>query len=80
MLTLSFAHNFGPEKLIQKRWAEKQTHSQENCPVHLLPRSIFEARKHPLNRKPCVQKFSTTNLYTGEKMFVSASPNEESNK
>ena len=77
MLTLSFTHNFAPEKLSQKRWTEKQKHSQENYPVHLLPGSSFQAKKHP-HRKPCVQKFSTKKLYTGEKMFVSTVPNEES--
>ena len=66
MLTLSFTHNFAPEKLSQKRWTEKQKHSQENYTVHLLPGSRFQAKKHP-HRKPCVQKFSSKNLYTGKK-------------
>ena len=69
MLTLSFTRNFAPEKLSQNRWTEKQKHSQENYPVHLLP-----------DRKPCVQKLSTKKLYTGEIMSASAVPNEESNK
>ena len=79
MLTLSFTRNFAPEKLSQKRWTEKQKHSQENYPVHLLPGSNFQAKKHP-HRKPCVQKFGTKKLYTREIMSVSAVPNAESNK
>ena len=47
MLTLSFTRNFAPEKLSQKRWTEKQKHSQENYPVHLLPGSNFQAKKQP---------------------------------
>ena len=47
MLTLSFSHNFAAEKLSQKRWTEKQKHSQENYPVHLLPGSNFQAKKQP---------------------------------
>ena len=35
--------------------------------------------KHPL-RKPCVKKFSTEKLYTGEIMHVGAVQNKESNK
>ena len=46
MLILPFTHNFAPEKLSQKRWTEKQKHSQENYPVHLLPGSNFQAKKH----------------------------------
>ena len=82
MLTLSFTHNFAAEKLRQKRWTEKQKHSQESYPVHLLPGSSFQAKRlpPPPHRKPCVQMFRTKNFYTGEKMFVSAFPNEESNK
>ena len=81
MLTLSFTHNSAPEKLSQKRWTEKQKHSQENYPVHLLPGSSFQAKRHsPPHRKPCVQMFKTKNVYMGETMFVSAAPNEESNK
>ena len=69
MLTLSFTHNFAPEKLSQKRWTEKQKHSQENYPVHLLPGSNFQAKKHPQQKALC-----------GEIMSVSAVPNAESNK
>ena len=29
MLTLSFTRNFAPEKLSQKRWTEKQKHSEK---------------------------------------------------
>ena len=47
MLTLLFIHNIAPKKLSQKRWTEKQKHSQENYPVHLLPRSNFQAKKQP---------------------------------
>ena len=47
MLTLSFTHNFAAEKLRQKRWTEKQKHSQEYYPVHLLPGSNFQAKKQP---------------------------------
>ena len=79
MLTLSFTRNFAQEKLSQKRWTEKQKHSQENYPVHLLPGYNFQAKRQP-HRKPCVQKFSTKKLYTGEIMSASAVPNEESNK
>ena len=35
--------------------------------------------KHPL-WKPCVKKFSTEKLYTGEIMHVGAVQNKESNK
>ena len=78
MLTLIHSY-FAPEKLSQKRWTEKQKHSQENYPVHLLLGSNFQAKKHP-HRKPCVQKFSNKKLCTEEIMSVSAVPNEESNK
>ena len=47
MLTLSFTHNFAAEKLRQKRWTEKQKHSQESYPVHLLPGSSFQAKRLP---------------------------------
>ena len=79
MLTLSFIHNFAPKNLSQKQWTEKQKHSQENYPVHLLPGPIFKQRSTP-HRKPCVQKFGTKKLYTGEIMSVSAVPNTEINK
>jgi len=75
MLALSFTHNFAPQKLSQKRWTEKQEHSQEDYPVH-----FFQEQRSTPHRKPCVQKFSTKKLYTGEIMSVSAVPNEESNK
>ena len=65
------------KKLSRKRCTEKQKHSRENYPVHLLPGYNFQAKKHP-HRKPCVQKFSATKLYTEEIMSVSAVPNEES--
>ena len=79
MLTLSFIHatkKFKPKKMDRKT----EKHSQENYPVHLLPGSNFQAKKHPPHRKPCVHKSGTKRLYTGEKMFVSAVPNEESYK
>ena len=79
MLALSFTHNFAPKKLSQKRWTEKQEHSQEDYPVHFFQDPVFKQRSTP-HRKPCVQKFSTKKLYTGEIMSVSAVPNEESNK
>ena len=79
MLTLSFIHNFAPKNLSQKQWTEKQNHSQENYPVHLLPGSHFQAKKHP-HRKPCEQRFGTKKFYTGEIMSVSAVTNAESNK
>ena len=47
MLTLSFTHNSAPEKLSQKRWTEKQKHSQENYPVHLLPGEIMSVSAVP---------------------------------
>ena len=75
MLTLSFIHNFAPKQLSRKRWTEKQKHSQENYPVHLLPGSNFQAKKHPPQKALCAKK-----LYTGEIMSVSAVPNAESNK
>ena len=71
MLTLSFIHNFAAKKISRKRWTEKQKHSQENYPVHLLPGSNFKLRNTP-HRKPCVQKFSTKKLYTEEIMSVTA--------
>ena len=56
------------KKLSRKRWTEKQKHSQEYYPVHLLPSTP--------HRKLCVQKFSTKKLYTEEIMSVSAVPNK----
>ena len=53
----------------------KKKHSQEYYPVHLLPGSNFQSKKHP-HRKLCVQKFSTKKLHTEEIMCVSAVPNE----
>ena len=44
-------------------------------PVHLLPGSNFQAKKHPPQKALCAKK-----LYTGEIMSVSAVPNAESNK
>ena len=55
MLTLPFTHNFAAEKLSQKRWTEKQKHSQENYPVHLLPGSNFQAKKHPPQKALCAK-------------------------
>ena len=52
-----------------------EKHSQENYPVHLLPGSNFQAKKHPPQKALCAKK-----LYTGEIMSVSAVPNAESNK
>ena len=76
MLTLSIIHNFAPKKkLSRKGWTEKQKNSQEYYPVHLLPGSNFQAKKHS-HREPCVQKFSTKKLYTEEIMSVSVLPNE----
>ena len=41
----------------------------------------FWSKEAPTQQKAlCAKKFSNTNLYTGEKMFVSAVLNEESNK
>ena len=39
----------------------------------------FSSKEAP-HRKPCVQKFSTKKLYTGEIMHVGAAPNKENNK
>ena len=79
--TFELYHSFitlGPKKLSRKRWTEKQKHSQEYHPVHLLSGSNFQAKKPPPppHRKPYVQKISTKKLYTEEIMSVSAVPNE----
>ena len=68
MLTLSFTHDFAPEKLSQKRWTERQKHSQENYPVHLLPGFSFQAKKLPpptesLVRKNLVLKHCTSSRF-----------------
>ena len=55
MLTLSFIHNFGPKKISRKQWTEKQKHSQENYPVHLLQGSNFQAKKHPPQKALCAK-------------------------
>ena len=55
MLTLPFTHNFAAEKLSQKRWTEKQKHSQENYPVHFLPGSNFHAKKQPQQKALCAK-------------------------
>ena len=47
--------------------------------IRCSPPSNFRAKKHP-HRKPCVQKFSTKKLYTGEILQVGAAPNKENNK
>ena len=78
MLTLSFIHNFAPKKISRKRQTEKQKHSQENYPVHLLPGSNFEAKKHPPRKALCT-KFSTKKLCTEEIMSVTAVPKVTSN-
>ena len=79
MLTLHSFITLLQKNLSQKQWTEKQKHSQENYPVHLLPGSIFKQRSTP-HRKPCVQNFGTKKLYTREIMSISAVPNAESNK
>ena len=43
------------KKLSQKRWTEKQKHSQENYPVYLLPESNFQAKKHPSQKALCTK-------------------------
>ena len=55
MLTLSFIHNFAPKKLRRKRGTEKQKRSQEYYPVHLLPGSNFQAKKHPPQKALCAK-------------------------
>ena len=55
MLTLSFTRNFAPEKLSQKRWTEKQKHSQENYPVPLLPGYNFQEETQPPQKALCTK-------------------------
>ena len=81
MLTLSFTRNFAPEKLSQKRWTEKQKHSQENYPAHLLPGSNFQAKKHPPQKDLCAKIQHLNIVHGGNHVSaVSAVPNAESNK
>ena len=49
IISSMFCHSFITllqKNLSQKQWTEKQKHSQENYPVHLLPGSHFQAKKH----------------------------------
>ena len=73
MLTLLQKH------LSQNRWIEKQKHSEEVTLFISFQDPIFKQKSTP-HRKPCVQKFITQKLYTGEIMSVSRVPNAESNR
>ena len=80
MLALSFIHDFAPKKKVKPKTMDREKkHSQENYPVHLLPGSNFQAKKH-LPEKALWQKFSAKKVCTEEIMSVSTVPNEESNK
>ena len=66
MLTLSFTHNSAPEKLSQKRWTEKQKHSQENYPVHLLPGYNFQTKRQPPQKALCAKNLVLKNCTRGK--------------
>ena len=66
--------------LSQKQWTEKLKSIHREITLFIsFQDPIFKQRSTP-HRKPCVQKFSTKKVYTGEIMSVSAVPNAESNK
>ena len=74
MVTLSFIHNFAPKN------GQKNKSIQRKITLFIsFQDPIFKQRNTP-HRKPCVQRFCTKKLYTGEIMSVSALPNAESNK
>ena len=76
MLTISFIHNFAPQKIKPKTMDRKTKAFTGILPCLSPSRIQFSSKEAPPHRKPCVQKFSTKKLYTEEIMSVSAVPNE----
>ena len=74
MLTLSFIHNFAPQK-IKPKTMDRKTKAAKSIHRNItlfisFQDPIFKQRSTP-HRKPCVQKFSTKKLYTEEIMSIS---------
>ena len=68
MLTLSFIHNFAPEK-IKPKTMDRKTKAFITLFISFQD-PIFKQRS-TTHRKPCVEIFSTKKLYTKEIMSVS---------
>ena len=79
MLTLLFIHNFAPKKFKPKAMDRKNKSILRKITLFISFQDLIFGQRSIPHRKPCVQKFSTKKLYTGEIMSVSAVPNAESN-
>ena len=76
MLTLSFIHNFAPQKIKPKTMDRKTKAFPGIFPCSSPSRNqYFQAKKHP-PQKAFLTNLVLKKLYSGEIMSVTAVPNE----